>query len=257
MSYFVIGLLLFILFIFSMLLFLHLGNMISIWQTNKFPEERLTTNKIIEGAIFALMGLLIAFTFAGASERFDIRRTLIIEEANAIETAYLRLDLLPVAARLNLQDNFRKYLNLRSSIYKKLPNINDALPELRQSQQLQRQIWDLSVQTCKSETISSACIVLLPAINKLINVANTRDEITKIHPPAVIIGTLICLALISAALSGYSMKKKSIWHSLHILAYAATISFTIFIIIDLEYPRLDFIQIDYFNNILTNVGKKM
>ena len=50
---------------------------------------------VIDGAVFALPGLLLAFTFSGAAARFDTRRHLIVEEANAIGTAYLRLDLLP------------------------------------------------------------------------------------------------------------------------------------------------------------------
>lgn len=45
----------------------------------------------VEGAVLALMGLLIAFTFSGAAARFDARRNLIIEETNAIGTAWLRL----------------------------------------------------------------------------------------------------------------------------------------------------------------------
>ena len=49
----------------------------------------------IEGATFALLGLLIAFTFSGAASRFDARRELIVQEANDVGTAYLRLDLLP------------------------------------------------------------------------------------------------------------------------------------------------------------------
>ena len=51
-----------------------------------------------EGAIFALFGLLVAFTFSGAAVRFDSRRALIADEANAIGTAYLRVDLLSPAA---------------------------------------------------------------------------------------------------------------------------------------------------------------
>ena len=53
----------------------------------------------IEGAVFGLMGLLLAFTFSGAASRFEGRRQLIVDEANAIGTAYLRLDLLPSAPR--------------------------------------------------------------------------------------------------------------------------------------------------------------
>ena len=50
----------------------------------------------VEGAVFALLGLLIAFTFSEAASRFDTRRQLIVEETNDIGTAYLRLDLLPM-----------------------------------------------------------------------------------------------------------------------------------------------------------------
>jgi hypothetical protein len=53
----------------------------------------------VEGAVYGLLGLLIAFTFSGAATRYDSRRLLIVEEANAIGTAYLRLDLLPAEAR--------------------------------------------------------------------------------------------------------------------------------------------------------------
>ncbi len=50
---------------------------------------------VIDGFVFALVGLLIAFTFSGAASRFEKRRDLIVTEANAIGTAWLRLDLLP------------------------------------------------------------------------------------------------------------------------------------------------------------------
>ena len=56
-------------------------------------EHEVSGAGIVEGAVFALLGLLLAFTFAGAASRFDDRRKLIVEESNAIGTAYLRLDL--------------------------------------------------------------------------------------------------------------------------------------------------------------------
>src|SRR5262245_31864993 len=56
----------------------------------------------IETSIYALLGLMIAFTFAGAASRFDARRALTVDEANAIGTAWLRLDLLPPASQPGL-----------------------------------------------------------------------------------------------------------------------------------------------------------
>src|SRR5262245_45094254 len=59
----------------------------------------------IDGAIFGLMGLLVAFSFSGAASRFDDRRNLILEESNTIGTAYLRLDLLPAEAQATLKED--------------------------------------------------------------------------------------------------------------------------------------------------------
>ena len=59
--------------------------------------------------MFALFGLLIAFTFSGALSRLDIRRGQVVDEANAIGTAYLRIDLLPAAAQPRLRESFREY----------------------------------------------------------------------------------------------------------------------------------------------------
>src|SRR4029453_6960046 len=62
----------------------------------------------LEAAVFALLGLLIAFTFSGALSRFDVRRNQAVDEANAIGTAYLRIDLLPGSTQPPLHEAFRK-----------------------------------------------------------------------------------------------------------------------------------------------------
>ena len=84
-----------------MLILIELGRRFRI--KHKAPQE----STAIENAVFALFGLLLAFTFSGAVERYDHHRQLIVEETNAIGTAYLRLDLLPPAAQPALRQLFR------------------------------------------------------------------------------------------------------------------------------------------------------
>ena len=57
----------------------------------------------VEAAIFGLMGLMIAFTFSGAAQRYELRRQLVVDEANAIGTSYLRIDLLPTVRQATLR----------------------------------------------------------------------------------------------------------------------------------------------------------
>src|SRR4026209_34949 len=72
----------------------------------------------VEGAIFALLGLLVAFTFSGAASRLDARRQLIVEEPNDIGPACLRLRFLPVSAQLTLREQCRQYVDARLAFYK-------------------------------------------------------------------------------------------------------------------------------------------
>jgi hypothetical protein len=94
----------------------------------------------IEGAVFALFGLPLAFTFSGAVARYDAHRELVSEERNGIGTAYLRLDLLPPQDQPPLRQLFRAYVTSRLHLYdSSSPEISPA------SEQLQQEIWQKSL----------------------------------------------------------------------------------------------------------------
>jgi hypothetical protein len=89
----------------------------------------------------------------GAAARFDTRRQLIVEETNAIGTAYVRLDLLPADAQPTLWERVRQYLAARLAVYRKLPDVAAAQEALARSVQLQGEIWTrlsrrLACRTC-------------------------------------------------------------------------------------------------------------
>ena len=94
-----------------------------------------------EGAIFGLLGLIIAFTFSGAASRFEERRHLITEEANDIGTAWLRIDLLPAQAQPEMRDLFRRYLDSRLAVYQAAQDPQAVATRLAVSADLQNRIW--------------------------------------------------------------------------------------------------------------------
>ena len=100
----------------GMLLFLEVGRRIGL---HHLAQEGQLARGIgtADGDVFGLLGLLIAFTFSGAASRFEDRRHLITEEANAIGTAYLRLDLLPATSQAELRTLFYEYTGLRATVY--------------------------------------------------------------------------------------------------------------------------------------------
>src|ERR1700729_4232204 len=104
---------------------------------------------------------MISFSFSGAVSRFDARRELIVQETNAIGTAWLRVDLLPEAAQPQIRDDFRSYLDARLAFYKNLgADRAKAADELTLSEKLQNQIWKKSVAAAK-QTSSPAVLTLV------------------------------------------------------------------------------------------------
>jgi hypothetical protein len=210
---------------------------------------------VVDGAIFALMGLLLAFTFSGAAARFDQRRTLIVEEANAIGTAYLRLDVLPAAGRDELRASFRAYVDARLGVYRALPDIGAATAHLARAGALQQEIWTRAVRL--SPESPPAPMLLLPAINAMIDIASTRTMAAQTHPPTVIFGLLFGLALLSALLAGMAMGSDRRRNWVHMIIFAATLASAVYVIMDLEYPRFGFIRVDAFDRVLVDLRRSM
>lgn len=233
------------------------GRYVGKWQIAHDADHKLGVVSVAEGAVFALLGLLVAFTFTGAYERFEARKIHIIEEANAIETAYLRLDLLPTASRDTLRDLLRQYLDSRLTLYAKMTDFNMTKTSIHHSRELQHKVWDAAVAACNAHNDGSITQLIIIALNNMFDVANTRLAITKVHPPLAIFELLIGLGILSAFLAGYSTAKTKFRNSIHILSYILITAFTLYLIIDLEVPRVGLIRVDAFDKILTDVKENL
>jgi hypothetical protein len=235
----------------GILILLEAGRRVGAWQMKRVGAGAHEGTGSLAGSVFALLGLLVAFTFAGAGSRFDARRQLVVQEANAIGTAYLRLDLLPAAARPALQDRFRRYLDSRLEAYRLIPDYDAAHGALWRSAALQREIWAEATGACgHPDAAADACRLLLPPLNEMIDITTSRLAATEIHTPRVVLGMLGALALIAALLGGYDLAAGRSAKPLYMVAYAAVVTFTILVIFDFEYPRLGFIRSDPIDAVL-------
>ena len=208
---------------------------------------------VIDGAVFGLMGLILAFSFSGAEGRFDTRRQLVVQETNAIGTDYLRIDLLPEAAQPQIRDDFRAYVDARIDFYKDVaPNRTKALDDLARSVQLQKKIWTESLSA------SPAVLTLVTSsLNDMIDITTTRLVAMQTHPPLPIYGALLILALASALVAGHGMGDTGQRPWLHTLVYAAALTVTIYTIIDLEFPRIGIIRVDRYDQTLIDQRNSM
>lgn len=211
----------------------------------------------VEGSVFGLMGLMLAFSFSGALQRWDWRRTLVVEETNYIGTAWLRLELLPADARPELRELFRRYLDSRLATYRVLPDFEAARREMQVSTALQLDIWERAVALCSTPEGERARVLLLPALNDMIDSATARIAATKIHPPTIINVVLIGLVLASSLMAGSAMASDESRSWAHMLCFAFAMAVSVYLIFDLEYPRMGLIRIEDMDELLIDLRASM
>jgi hypothetical protein len=241
----------------GMLLMLEIGRRIGTKKLAADPQGARTGVNAVEGALFGLLGLLIAFTFSGAANRLDARRKLVTDEVNAIGTAWLRLDLLPAEAQPELRDLFRRYLDSRLETYRKLPDLAAAEAELAHSIELQKEIWTKAVAAIRGGPPGLSGTLVVNALNQMFDIVTTRIAAARTHPPTVIYLMLGLLALAAAVLAGHAMAGSKTRSWFHVVAFALVLSGTVYVILDLEYPRIGFIRIDAADRALLELRESM
>ena len=197
----------------------------------------------IEAGIFALLGLLLGFSFSGATARLDARRQLIIGEANAIGTAYLRLDELPASDQPEMRHLFRQYVDARLDAYAHVPDMKAFYQRVAQAGELQRQIWVRAVAACRNDPTQNSTRLLLPALNEMIDITTSRTIAINSHLPGLVFSLLVWVALSSGLVAGYAMAKRRKRSWLHMILYATCIAITVYTVTDLDYPRSGLIRL--------------
>jgi hypothetical protein len=226
---------------FGMVLFQEIGFYIG--RTTAIGEVSRAGADLVEAGVFGLLGLLLAFQFARAGGRLQYRRVLTAEEANAIGTAYLRLDLLTAERQPALRDLFRRYADARIRAWAKVPDLRAVEVELAVARKLQAEIWSAAAAALAWESSLAAALLLVPALNEMFDVATAREVAARTHAPGLVIVFLFGVALLSAVLSGYAMSAAGHRDWLHALVFAAVVTGTIFVILDMEFPGIGLIRV--------------
>jgi hypothetical protein len=216
----------------AMILLLQLGH------TLRLRQKAAPQSSAIEWAVFALFGLLLAFTFSGAVARYDAHRQLVLQEANDIGTAYLRLDLLRPQDQPPLRQLFRDYVTSRLHLY---DNVSSEISGT--TKELQQEIWERTLAAATAPGANpDATKLLLPALNDMIDITATRQNAFNMHPPGVIFLLLFILSGGCAFVAGYGMtaKERSWFYS---IVLALTVTLTVYATLEIEFPRQGLIRL--------------
>ncbi|HEX5135660.1 MAG TPA: DUF4239 domain-containing protein [Planctomycetota bacterium] len=241
----------------GMLVMLELGRRAGLRRLAKDPEgakERLGT---VEGAIFGLLGLLIAFTFSGAAGRFDDRRKMVVQEANQLGDAWSRIDALPEKTQPPIRDAMRRYLESRLETYRRIPDMKAVDEELERSAAIQDEIWKAAVAACAMPEGQRVTMLVLPALDSAFDWTLVRTASAMHHPPGIIWIMLFVLSFGSALIAGYGMTggRKRNWT--YMIGFAAVIAIAVYTILDIEFPRVGLVRVDAVDQLLTDLLETM
>lgn len=234
----VIAIILFILVI----AFYFLGYRLRRRAIKKNPEQNTQDLGAISGTLLGLLALLLAFTFGMSNSRFDTRRQLIIEEANAIGTAILRTDIYPDSMRQLLRGQLKEYVEARIEFIQAGMDVEKITETFFRANRISSEIWTTAATYAKSDNITTRTSQLIPALNDMIDITTTRRAAGEATIPDPIMYFLFILCLCSSFLLGYECRNNFDW--IVVLGFAIMLSGTVFTIIDLDRPRSGLIGMD-------------
>jgi hypothetical protein len=240
-----------------MLIGLEIGRHIGLRCLAEDPEGARAGAGAVEGAVFGLFGLLIAFTFTGAASRYEVRRDLLVRHANAIGTAWLRLDLLPAEVQPTLRQDFRLYLDNVIKIPQLVGDRKAIDQAVAQVQKLQDDIWNLAQAVASRDGRPQVATLVLPALNEMFDLGASRYAAGKYHVSLAIIALLLLLSVLASLLAGYGMAAARRRNWLHMVIFAGLVTLTLFVILDLELPRHGLIGLGKYDHILVELRQSM
>jgi hypothetical protein len=155
----------------------------------------------MEGAVLGLLGLLIGFTFAMTVSRYDLRKQLVLAEANAIGTTYLRAGFLPEPRGSEARDLLRRYVDVRLEFYRAGVDKRRMDVALDRGKQLQGELWTRASAVARDDAHSIPAGLFIQALNETIDLDAKRVAALENHVP----DTVWVLVLMVAALAMLSL----------------------------------------------------
>lgn len=227
---------------------LELGRFVGRRRREAAVEERGRT--AADGVVLALLGLMVAFTFTHTAARFDERRQLIVQQANAFGTAWLRLDTLPETDREHVREPMRQWLTIAANLSAYTSDQQRFNEAIEQAERLHKDTWRHAVDATAQQDAATRSFILAP-LNEWIDLTTERLAMEQLGLPPMVLPTLVALALLASLLVGSGFAhRRSLLHS---AVFAGAVAFSVYIILDLSDPRAGFIRVDAMDRVMKDL----
>lgn len=232
-----------VLFLAVMLLAFEVGYRIGVRRPRVFKDEESEGGDFAITAMFATLGLILAFTYAFTVSRHQNRKQVVVDEANAIGTAFLRAGLMPNPEGAELKRALLEYARTRVATAENIASRATVEETIRRSSEAQAKLWPITERIVLSKQPGPIEASLVAAINQVLDINTARITITYERVPQAILFMLLFVSAASLGIAGFSSGRSERFRRWRMTALALVLASVIFIIIDFDYPQQGFIRI--------------
>lgn len=228
----------------SMVLAVELGYRIGRIRERSASESSKAHINAVQASLLGVLALLLGFTFSLSLQRFDSRSAAVVDEANAIGTAYLRTQLLPASVRSEVQRLLRDYLRVRVQAgHITLADQAEREVLLAEAKRIVEALWRHARQAAEEDNSPVRSGLFIQSLNELIDSFGRRDAALDRHVPELVLFLLYGTFLMTGSIVGFASGVAG--HRAPFVTYimVALIVLLVFIIIDLDRPRRGLIEV--------------
>jgi hypothetical protein len=197
---------------------------------------------VVQGVVFGVVGLVLAFALTLAVGRYEDRRVAVVDDANTIGTTYLRAQTLAEPERSASLTQLRRYVGLSLELSREVPNSSAMRRTAAEQSVAQRSLWRLAGQAVASAPSATVPRLYLETLNEMIDQQTVRLSALSNRVPATVLafevlGSAVALALLTLQLSVLGRGRATI------ALAAALVTGLLLVTFDLDRPTRGLITI--------------
>lgn len=224
----------------AVLLSVEVGYRIACYRKRRAEDEKETPVAAMVASILALLALMMAFTFGYAASRFEDRRQVMLSEANAVGTTYLRTSLIPEPMRTETRNLLREYVDVRLNAVQEPDKLSQAMSK---SEELLDQLWLQAVAAAEKER-NPMTSLYIQSLNQVIDLHATRVmRAVRSRVPSIIWLVLFLLSFLAMSMMGYHEALTNSRRSPAVFALVLGFVSVLVLIVDLDRPRQGLLQV--------------
>jgi hypothetical protein len=207
--------------------------------------EETTKSQItsLQGALLALFGLLLAFTFSMAVSRYDLRKQLVVEESTSIGTTYLRAQLLPEPYSTDISKLLRDYVDIRLEFFAVGADPERVAQVSAETEKVQDEIWYQAIAAAAVNPQAETVGWFLQSLNETIDIPTKRLAALQNRIPETVILLLFFGGILAVGAVGYGYGLGGHRNTFLMSAFSVLIVLVVLVIIDLDRPRRGLITV--------------